>query len=83
MRASDLFLAMGNCEKIRVIGTRIDTDGRLSSEWDEYSQMHRAWHGQIISMRPESKGGVNWIVEMRQPLKSMPVVKLFVHCEER
>jgi len=84
MRASDLFKAMGDCEKIRVIGTRIDVvDGRLSNEWDNYNQVHRAWHGQIISMSPESKGGLNWIVEMRQPLKNLPVVRLYVHCDER
>jgi len=80
-KASELFEAMGNCTKVAVLGTKLNRDSQFG--------LRRFWVGQIVSMRPESKGGLHWLVELKRRCVlgchnncSACKVDLFVCCEK-
>lgn len=82
MLASELFREMGNCSEVNILGTRLDSDLRMNETWDNYGQIHKVWKGQILSMQPESSGGLSWLIDFKERLGGR-VVKLYVRCEGR
>jgi len=87
-KASELFEAMGSCKRIAVLGTKLDKDNKIPTNWNSYSDIHKNWIGQIVSMKPESKGGLHWLVELKRRCVLCPdnncsacKVNLFVRCK--